>query len=91
MSAELKSNRDAFSLINLAPKLNGKSVLLIAGDKDTVLAPEVFHTPLVAAYSKQSGISLTHVVIPGDHSFSWSRFELTDTVLEWAQKLESTY
>lgn len=90
VTAELKANRDAFSLIDLAPKLAGKSVLLIAGDKDTVIAPDVFHTPLVAAYSRYPDITLTHAVIPGDHSFSWSRFELIDTVLNWAQSCEET-
>lgn len=89
VTAELTTNRDAFSLIDQAPKLNGKSVLLIAGDKDAVLAPEVFHAPLVAAYSAQSDIALTHAIIPGDHSFSWSRIELIDTVLDWATSCES--
>ena len=89
VTAELRANRDAFSLIDLAPKLAGKSVLLIAGDTDTVIAPDVFHTPLVAAYAAQPDITLTHAVITGDHSFSWSRIELIKNVLEWAQKCES--
>jgi dienelactone hydrolase len=86
VTAELKANRDAFSLIDLAPKLDGKSVLLIAGDKDSVIAPDVFHAPLVAAYAAQPDIALTHTVITGDHSFSWSRFELSNNILNWAQK-----
>ncbi|MEP3891328.1 MAG: alpha/beta fold hydrolase [Hellea sp.] len=86
VTAELKANRDAFSLIDLAPKLDGKSVLLIAGDKDSVIAPDVFHSPLVAAYAAQPDIALTHTVITGDHSFSWSRFELSNNILNWAQK-----
>ena len=89
VTAELRANRDAFSLIDLAPKLDGKSVLLIAGKNDKVIAPDVFHMPMVAAYEAQPNITLTHAVITGDHSFSWSRFELTNRVLEWAQKCES--
>ena len=88
--AELKNNRDAFSLIDAAPKLNGKSVLLIAGDKDSVLAPDVFHVPLVSAYESQPDITLTHAIISGDHSFSWSRFELIDNVIGWMQDCESS-
>ncbi len=88
VTAELNSNRDSFSLVDLAAKLNGKSVLLIAGDKDNVLSPEVFYTPLVTAYKTQPNISLTHSIIPGDHSFSWSRFKLTETVLNWALECE---
>ena len=86
--AELKNNRDAFSLIDVASQLNGKSVLLIAGDKDSVIAPEVFHVPLVTAYKAQADIALTHNIIPGDHSFSWSRSELIDNVIDWMQNCE---
>ncbi len=86
---ELNNNRDAFSVVGLAPKLNGKNVLLIAGDKDTVLAAEVFHTPLVAAYAALPEIELTHTIIPGDHAFSWSRFQLIETVLNWALSCEA--
>lgn len=86
---ELKNNRDAFSLVDLAPQLNGKSVLLIAGDKDTVLAPDVFHTPLVVAYTAQPDLKLAHTIIPGDHAFSWSRHQLIATVLNWAISCEA--
>jgi len=86
--AELKNNRDAFSLVDLAKKLNGKSVLLVAADKDTVLAADIFHQPLVVAYQAQPNIELTHTIIPGDHSYSWSRFKLTETVMDWALKCE---
>jgi len=85
---ELKNHHNAFSLADLAPKLKGKNVLLIAGDKDTVLDAKLFHTPLVAAYESQADIKLSHDIIAGDHSFSWSRIKLTETVLEWALKCE---
>ncbi len=80
----LQVNRDEFSLVNLAPKLSGKSVLLVAGDKDGIIAPEIFDAPMVAAYKAQAGIDLTHAVISGDHSFSWSRIVLSQIVLDWA-------
>ncbi len=88
MIAELKSNRDAFSLVDLAKKLKGKSVLLVAGDKDRILSSDIFHQPLVAAYTAAPNIKLTHAIIPGDHSYSWSRFKLTETVMDWALKCE---
>ncbi|TDR22353.1 alpha/beta hydrolase family protein [Marinicella litoralis] len=86
---ELKNNRDAFSLVGLAPKLKGKSVLLVAGDKDKAVAPAVFHTPLVEAYAAQPDIALSHTVISGDHAFSWSRIQLVETVLDWALSCEA--
>lgn len=83
--AELAAHRDAFSLVALAPRLSGKSILLIAADADEVLPPAVFHAPIVAAYRAQAGLTLTDVTLSGDHSFSWSRFALARTVLDWAR------
>lgn len=85
---ELRNNRDAFSLVGLASQLNGKSVLLIAADKDKVLPAAVFHAPLVTAYAAQPDMTLTHSIIPGDHAFSWSRLKLIETVLDWAMTCE---
>ncbi len=84
--AEIMANRGAFDVGALAPKLSGKSVLLIAGDKDTSVPPDHVHLPLVAAYKAEPGIDLTAKVLSGDHSFSWSRQELVDEVLGWAER-----
>lgn len=81
---EIMANRDAFDVSALAPKLSGKSVLLVAGDQDASVPPGHVHVPLVAAYEAEPGIDLTTRILSGDHSFSWSRQELIDTVLDWA-------
>ncbi len=86
--ADLAANGKRFDVPALAPKLAGKSVLLIAGDKDTVLAPDIFHAPMVAAYEAQGDIDLAHTIISGDHSFNWSRIKLIDTILDWAKACE---
>ena len=86
---DLQAHADDFDLAALAPRLSGKSVLLVAGDKDAVIAPDTFHAPMVAAYRAQADITLTHKIISGDHSFSWSRLELIDLVLNWAQACEA--
>ena len=83
--AEIMANRDAFDVGALAPKLSGKSVLLVAGDKDASVPPDRVHAPLVAAYAAEPGIDLTATVLSGDHSFSWSRQALIDEVLDWAE------
>ena len=87
--SELADNSTSFDVANLGPKLSGKSVLLIAGDKDKVLAPDVFHTPMVKAFEAQKDINLTHKVISGDHSFSWSRFELSEHVSNWIKNCDN--
>ena len=83
--AEIMANRDAFTVRNLGPRLTGKSVLLVAADKDTAVPPETTHVPMVEAYADVLKLELTHTVLSGDHSFSWSRSALTETVLDWAQ------
>ena len=74
-----------FDLTALAPSLSGKTVLLIAGEQDAVLEPAVHHAPMVAAYQDQADIQLTHQVLSGDHSFSWSRQRLMSEVLNWIE------
>jgi pimeloyl-ACP methyl ester carboxylesterase len=82
--AEILANREAFDTRLLASELVGKSVLVIGGDKDTSVPPDTIIAPLVAAFEGEPGIDLTAKVLSGDHSFSWSRQELIDTVLDWA-------
>ena len=84
--AEVKANRDTFDTRLLAPKLVGKSVLIIGGDKDTSVSVDGVIAPLVAAYEAEPGIDLTAVILSGDHSFSWSRQELIDEVVDWAER-----
>ncbi len=68
------------------PGLRGKSVFLIAADEDDVTPAAVMQTPVVEAYRKFDDIKLEHHVISGDHSFSWSRDQLTALLLEWLQR-----
>lgn len=86
---DLQTNAASFDVAALAPKLAGKSILLIAGEKDKVIRPDIFHTPMVEAYQAQDSLNLTHTILPGDHSFSWSRIALIDTVLDWARTCEA--
>tara|TARA_R110001599_G_scaffold30718_5_gene103136 strand:+ start:7518 stop:8417 length:900 start_codon:yes stop_codon:yes gene_type:complete len=83
--AEIRDNRDAFDVAGLAPKLSGRSVLLIAADRDASVPPDFAHVPMVAAYEAEPGIDLTAKILSGDHSFSWSREELIAEVLDWAE------
>jgi pimeloyl-ACP methyl ester carboxylesterase len=80
---DIRKNKQAFNVHNLAPKLSGKSILLIAGDSDTVLPFKTIHQPMVKAFKQNKEIKLTDQILSGDHSFSWSRFELADNVIKW--------
>ena len=83
--AELHANVEVFDVRNLAASFDGRSVLLITGDKDTAVPPEV-QSRIVAAYEKIPGINLRAEVIPGDHAFSVSRIRLQRMVIDWMNR-----
>lgn len=80
--AELQANAEAFDVRNLAGSFAGKSVLLITGNQDTSVPPDV-QSRIVAAFEKVPDINLTAELIPGDHAFSVSRIRLQRMVIEW--------
>ncbi|MBO6503295.1 MAG: alpha/beta fold hydrolase [Kordiimonadaceae bacterium] len=80
---EMLDRNKEFDTRALAPKFSERPVMLLAGAQDAVLPPEIYHVPLVSAYEMHSDIELTHAVLQGDHSFSWTRIELAQTVAEW--------
>jgi pimeloyl-ACP methyl ester carboxylesterase len=80
--SEAEENTEAFDTRKLAPKLSGKSVLLIAGSEDKAVPPEM-QSRVVAAYEKNPDINLKAEVIPGDHAFSVSRIRLQRMVIDW--------
>ena len=85
MIAEVREQRDAFDVRALAPRLAGKSILLIAANSDEAVDVEQVHEPMAAAFRAEPGIDLTSIRIDGDHSFSWTRERLIREVLAWAE------
>lgn len=81
---ELFSNAAAFDLRAKAPDLAGRSILIVAADKDESTPLEGMIQPLMDIYAASPDITSTNVVLPGDHSFSWSRDALIETVTGWA-------
>lgn len=64
--------------------LKDKALLMIVGEQDDVTPAATMFTPVVEAYKALGGIDLTAKVISGDHSFSWSRIQLTREILGWS-------
>lgn len=81
--AELTENTERFALASLTPTLSGKSVLLVAAERDASVPPAAFHDPLIATYAENTEIDLHHELLDGDHSFSWTRVALAETVIAW--------
>jgi len=63
--------------------LRGKTVFIVAGDRDQVTPPAQSFEPVVAAYRNDPQIRLRSQLLSGDHSFSWSRIALSQRLLEW--------
>lgn len=82
--AELKRNQTAWAVTGLVEAFSGKSILLVAADQDEAVAPDPIHTNMVRAFSANPEIRLLHRLLSGDHSFSWSRQLLIETVVGWA-------
>ena len=66
--------------------LRGKSVFMVVGENDNVTPVQTMFNPTVDAYKRDPGIELEYHVISGDHSFSWSRIQLTELVLNWLRR-----
>jgi len=80
--ADILANRDSYDLAKLAPQMVGKSILIVLGDKDADIPNPMAMT---AAFKATKGVKVSGVELSGDHSFSWSRTELSDTVVDWAK------
>lgn len=80
--AEIAERGSEFDTFLLGPKYKDRPVLLVAGKQDKAVNPIENHLPQVAAY-EAAGVNLTHSLMEGDHSFSWTRFALMRTVTDW--------
>jgi len=84
MSDQLqRSSMDELDIRGFGAGLAGKSVFMVVGDKDAVTPADTMFTPVTQAYSQVEGLSLQQHIITGDHSFSWSRVQLSRLVLDW--------
>ncbi|GAA3304892.1 alpha/beta fold hydrolase [Dactylosporangium vinaceum] len=77
---EMMANGSAWRLADLAPRLAGRPVLLVAGEHDTVAPPARHHRPLVEAYRQEA------LTLPSDHAFSGHRIALTRAVIEFLDR-----
>ena len=86
MSDQLQqSTIEELDIRGFGPGLAGKSVFMVVGDKDPVTPVESMFTPTTQAYAQVKGLSLQQHIISGDHSFSWSRLQLSRLILDWLE------
>ena len=82
---ELERHAAHFDVRARARMLEGKRVLLVAAAEDEAVSVENVHRPMVIAFQAKAGIELEHVILEGDHSFSWTRKALSKTILNWIE------
>lgn len=85
MLDEIAANRKDFDVRAIAPRLRGKAVLIVGADRDTDVPTDILIRPIIQAYEADPAIRTTGVILSGDHSFSWSRPQLIQTVRQWAE------
>ena len=77
--SDLSEHRTALDLVELAPGLNKKSVLLLAGRSDRVVPLERIQA-LHQTYLDTGNPNIEMMTLEGDHSFSEQRIELAQTL-----------
>lgn len=77
---EVVGRGESWNLLNHVPALSEKPLLLVAGTKDTVVAPDVHHATLVEAIRAEDSHSLQTIEMEAGHSFSSKRLTLARAV-----------
>ncbi|WP_417451458.1 alpha/beta hydrolase family protein [Kordiimonas sp.] len=83
--SETKSNLEDFSLITKMPSFEARALMIISGDKDTVV-PLSIQTPLAEAAEAANAAPFKHIVMDADHGFSWKRIAFMKAVTLWMQQ-----
>lgn len=78
---ELEKAGADWDLANLAPDLEDRPVLLLAGSRDDTAQPVLHHHPLADAFETYPLRRLEHAVFPTDHAFADHRIALTRRLL----------
>ncbi|GJL92109.1 alpha/beta hydrolase family protein [Hyphococcus sp.] len=83
--AELAAAGESFDNTLLAPKLAGKKLFLIAGERDRAVDIAV-HERHMKAFLDARNIQLMELRLDADHSFSWHRLRLAHEIASWLDR-----
>jgi pimeloyl-ACP methyl ester carboxylesterase len=75
-----------FDLLDRAPALARKPVMLVAGRRDVDTPPTLHHGPLFEALAKAHAAGLRGVELDADHAFSDHRVTLARAVAAWLDR-----
>ncbi|NUW32996.1 alpha/beta fold hydrolase [Nonomuraea sp. SMC257] len=81
--AEMEEAGEEWRLARLAPRLDGRPVLLIGTSRDAVTAHTIHHEPLAAAFRARPSGALEEQVFATDHALSDHRVALTRALVSF--------
>ncbi len=83
---EIMNNQNEWNLLNLDRKLNGKNILLVGAEYDSVSPIQIHHAPLVEKLRTNNKI--TDIIIQSEHSFSCCRIKLNEIIYNWVKEIK---
>ncbi len=79
---EIVEGQPRFDVAARMGEMSGRPLLIVSADKDAEATPERVGVLVDAA--REAGVSpFDHVVLDGDHSFNWTRVELSRVIVDW--------
>ncbi|NUW38746.1 alpha/beta hydrolase family protein [Nonomuraea rhodomycinica] len=86
LTAEMEEAGEQWRLARLAPRFEGRPVLLIGTSRDVVTPHTLHHEPLAAAFRARPSGALEEDVFATDHALSDHRVALTRTLLSFLDR-----
>ncbi|MEE8385694.1 MAG: alpha/beta fold hydrolase [Dehalococcoidia bacterium] len=82
LAREIAEGQPRFDVAARMGAMSGRPLLIVSADKDATATPE--RVAALADAARAAGVSpFDHVVLDGDHSFNWTRVELSRVIVDW--------
>lgn len=88
LMAEMIKNSSDWNLLNHLDHLKKKNILMAGAKHDSISLYDIHHGPLAEALKDSNNGLLTEIIMDTGHSFSDKRISLTQTVIDWLNKIE---
>ena len=85
LAREISSHGAEFDLLAQIDALSQRQLLLIGGERDTIVPLATDHRPLVEALKAGGSERMDQLVLDTDHAFSGKRIALARAVIGWLQ------
>ena len=80
---EIRENSEGFDLLNIAPRLSDRSLLMVCGTLDEASHPAYHHDLILTALREARARDVIEVRLMAAHSFVGKRIELQRAIWDW--------